>query len=157
LSPEKPATDAKSEKPLKPDFDFRALTKRLEAAFEEVRGQQYLHGGAKDGQALNRLSQFEPDEIVRRWRRGLEEKNSPWLQVNTFAQLAQKFNDLGAPPVESKLKAFTSEPKAERPKALTPAQTAEMRKDQAPRPIEFLVTIPEPEYEPDFDIDGGIE
>jgi len=54
-------------------------------------------------------------------------------------------------------KPFPSEPKAERPRGLTPAETAEMRKDQAPRPIEFLVTQPEPEYVPDYDIDGGIE
>ena len=54
-------------------------------------------------------------------------------------------------------KAPLSEPKAERPRGLTPAETAEMRKDQAPRPIEFLVTQAEPEYVPDYDIDGGIE
>ena len=54
-------------------------------------------------------------------------------------------------------KALLSEPKAERPRGLTPAETAEMRKDQAPRPIEFLVTQAEPEYVPDYDIDGGIE
>lgn len=155
LSPEKPATSAKSEKPSTSGFDFKALTARLTAIFEEVRGQKYLHSGEKDGVALSRLSKFEPDEIAKRWRRGLEEKVNPWLQVNTFAQLAHKFNDLGAPPVQQK--ALPSEPKAERPRGLTPAETAEMRKDQAPRPIEFLVTQPEPEYVPDYDIDGGIE
>ena len=155
LSPQKPATGAESEKPSTPGFDVKALTNRLMDTFQEVRGQKYLHGGAKDRLALDRLSKFEPDEILRRWRRGLEEKVNPWLQVNTFAQLAQKFNDLGAPPVQPK--AFPSEPKAERPRGLTPAETAEMRKDQAPRPIEFLVTQPEPEYVPDYDIDGGIE
>ena len=155
LSPEKPATGAQSEKPSTPGFDFKALTNRLMDTFQEVRGQKYLHGGAKDRLALDRLSKFEADEIVRRWRRGLEEKVNPWLQVNTFAQLAHKFNDLGAPPVQPK--ALPSEPKAERPRGLTPAETAEMRKDQAPRPIEFLVTQAEPEYVPDYDIDGGIE
>lgn len=55
-------------------------------------------------------------------------------------------------------KPFAPEPKAERPRGLTPTETAELRKDQAPRPIEFIMPMQsEVEYEPDFDIDGGIE
>ena len=136
LSPKKPATGAQSEKPLTPGFDFKTLTNRLMVIFEEVRGQEYLHQGAKDGAALVRLSGFEPDEIARRWRRGLEEKVNPWLQVNTFAQLAQKFNDLGAPPVQQK--ALSSMPKHERPKVLTKEERAELLKDRPPIRIEVI-------------------
>ena len=130
LSPKKPATGAESEKPSTPGFDFKTLTARLMAIFEEVRKQKYLHSGEKDGVALSRLRKFEPDEIARRWRRGLEEKANPWLQVNTFAQLAQKFNDLGAPPVQQK--ASSSMPKPERPKPMPLAEYHEKLKDRPP-------------------------
>jgi hypothetical protein len=136
LSPKKPATGAESEKPSTLGFDFKALTNRLMDIFQEVRGQKYLHGGAKDMLALDRLRKFEPDEIAKRWRRGLEEKVNPWLQVNTFAQLAHKFNDLGAPPVQPK--ALLSMPKPDRPKVLTKEERAELLKDRPPIRIEVI-------------------
>ena len=65
--------------------------------FEEVRGEKYAHGGAKDTKALGRLVKIADNaEIMARWRRALA-LGSKWPGCSTFAQLASKWNDLGAP------------------------------------------------------------
>lgn len=74
---------------------LKVLTELLVADYSAMRPDaKYLHQGARDTVALKRLCAAEgDDEVIRgRWRYGL--RRNDWLGVNTFAQLALKFNDL---------------------------------------------------------------
>jgi hypothetical protein len=69
----------------------------LADAYQEVRGEKYAHGGAKDTKALGRLVKIADNaEINRRWRHALA-LGSKWPGCSTFAGLASKWNDLAAP------------------------------------------------------------
>lgn len=85
------------------------LTDLLVAEFSDTRRSKYVHSGPKDGAALKRLMAAATDEeILTRWRRGLAEVG--FHQVNTFAQLAQKWNDLttaGPPNLKAPIRAET--------------------------------------------------
>jgi hypothetical protein len=81
-----PAPEVLSLVPDEPDR-LQPLKADLEAAFFAARGSKYLHGGAKDTQALKRLlSTAEPSEILRRWKAALAE--SGFHSCVSFAQLA---------------------------------------------------------------------
>jgi hypothetical protein len=126
---EKPSTVAKDEN--QNTSPIKELTSRLTAAFSEVRKEAYLHGGAKDAVALKRLLSFDAAEVERRWRRGLSEADR-WLNISTFAQLAQKWNELG-----SKAQGVVSIPaqktkRPDLPKPITMEEFREKIKDQKP-------------------------
>jgi hypothetical protein len=88
----KPATRAPADPRLRP------LSDTLVADFAQRRnGHAYKHGGAKDATALKALLPVATDEeIRRRWLLGLDA--SGWTNCSTFAQLAQKWNELGVAP-----------------------------------------------------------
>lgn len=74
---------------------LKQLEKALVSDYAAMRpGAKYLHGGAKDTEALKRIeaSGHDFDDVRGRWRYGL--RQSGWLGINTLAQLGQKFNDL---------------------------------------------------------------
>lgn len=78
-----------------PDPRVTPLTQKLVAAFMELRGVGFEHGGAPAAKALKRLlAHSSPEEIERRWRIGL--MASGWKRVSSFAELAMpsKWNDL---------------------------------------------------------------
>lgn len=80
-----------------PDPRVTPLTERLVAAFAELRGGGFEHGGAPAAQALKRLlAHSDPDEIERRWRIGLTATG--WRRVSSFVDLAipSKWNDLNS-------------------------------------------------------------
>ena len=92
----RPASRAAVDPRLKP------LEEQLVAVFGEVRaGEKYLHGGAKDTQALKRmLAVAEPAEIVRRWRLALTAQG--FHHCESFAELARQekwghFGGTGSP------------------------------------------------------------
>jgi hypothetical protein len=65
--------------------------------YQEVRGEKYAHGGAKDTKALGRLAKVADNaEIIARWRHALA-LGAKWPGCSTFAQLWSKWNDLAAP------------------------------------------------------------
>jgi hypothetical protein len=73
------------------------LTTLMAGVYQDVRGEKYAHGGAKDTKALGRLVKLADNaEILRRWRRALD-LGAKWPGCSTFAQLASKWNDLAAP------------------------------------------------------------
>jgi hypothetical protein len=82
----------------------KALQRQLEAVFLEKRGHHYAFEGKKDGEHLRRLlSKGSDEEILRRWRAGLDGKFDQ--RVNTIAQLdsGAKWNALaGAGPPRPK-------------------------------------------------------
>jgi hypothetical protein len=74
---------------------WKATQDRICDAFADLRQKPYHWQGVKDSAALKRLlSKESPDEILRRWRYALDAVG--WLQCNTVAQLASKWNDLSA-------------------------------------------------------------
>jgi len=78
-----------------PDPRVTPLTQKLVAAFAELRGDGFEHGGAPAAKALKRLlAHSPPEEIERRWRIGLVATG--WKRVSSFAELAMpsKWNDL---------------------------------------------------------------
>ncbi len=69
----------------------------LRRIYGEVRGEKYVHGGAKDTLAVKRLLKIATAaEVIARWRHALA-LGSKWPGCSTFAQLASKWNDLAAP------------------------------------------------------------
>lgn len=76
------------------DARVTELTKSLVSVFESKTGHKYHHHGAKDAKALKSLLAHDtPEEIIRRWQVGLS--STGWHRTVTFAQLGQKWNDLG--------------------------------------------------------------
>jgi hypothetical protein len=68
---------------------------RLRLAYQEMRGEPYVHGGPKDNVALKALLEVVTiDEILARWRAGLTAPAKDWRHVSTVAQLRSKWNDL---------------------------------------------------------------
>jgi hypothetical protein len=71
----------------------RPLSLRLEAAFLELRGAKYAHGGAKDTVALKRmLGWAEEDEIERRWRASLATQGFHRCDSYTQLSMSQHWN-----------------------------------------------------------------
>jgi hypothetical protein len=69
------------------DARLKPLLGDIEAAFLVARGSKYLHGGAKDTQALKRLlAANEPAEILRRWKASLAEDG--FHRCDSIAQFA---------------------------------------------------------------------
>jgi hypothetical protein len=69
------------------DPRLKLLEDHLVAAYVELRGGKYLHAGAKDAKALQRLLQVaEPVEIERRWRLALAAAG--FFRCSSFAELA---------------------------------------------------------------------
>jgi hypothetical protein len=86
---------AKADRSKPSDSRLTPLSKALVESFEEIKTFKYKHGGAKDTQALKSLLPLATDDEIRqRWRLGL--RATGWHNVSTFAQLAQKWNDLAA-------------------------------------------------------------
>ncbi len=126
---EKPSTVAKTES--QETSPIKELTSRLTAAFSEVRKEAYLHQGAKDAVALKRILSFDAAEVERRWRRGLSEADR-WLNISTFAQLAQKWNDLGSKAPGTVSPPVQKTKRQDLPKPITMEEFREKIKDQKP-------------------------
>jgi hypothetical protein len=70
-----------------PPSPLKALEAELAADFLAARGDKYLHGGAKDTEALKRLmSAGSADDVRRRWRLALRAEG--FHRCDSFAQLA---------------------------------------------------------------------
>ena len=79
----------------KPKSAARQLSDALCEEFQKARRVAYRFSSA-DGVQLSALREIaKDDEILRRWRIGLGAKG--WLETNTIAQLASKWNDLSSP------------------------------------------------------------
>jgi hypothetical protein len=77
--------------PKQADPRVTPLTESLCAAFADVRGDKYLHGGAPDAAALKRLLALaDAPEIVRRWRLALADEG--YHRCNSFAELSTARN-----------------------------------------------------------------
>jgi len=92
------STKAKALAGKKPPADPRLtpLTNTLVNIYAVRRnGDKYRHAGPADAQALKSLLPVATDaQISDRWRVGLDATG--WASCSTFAQLASKWNDLGA-------------------------------------------------------------
>jgi hypothetical protein len=90
--------------PAKEPPRLKSLTTALAGDVLEILGEKYLHGGARDTDALKRIvaTGATDREIRSRFRAGLRTKDPKnWLCVRTIAQLGAKWNDLagyGDPP-----------------------------------------------------------
>jgi hypothetical protein len=90
-TPAAPPATAPGAKPAperRTDARVSPLTAAMASAYEQERGDKYLHGGAKDATALKRLlSVADGEEIIRRWRLALRDEG--FHRCDSFAQLAQ--------------------------------------------------------------------
>jgi hypothetical protein len=87
-APPATAPGAKPAPERRTDARVSPLTAAMASAYEQERGDKYLHGGAKDATALKRLlSVADGEEIIRRWRLALRDEG--FHRCDSFAQLAQ--------------------------------------------------------------------
>jgi hypothetical protein len=118
-----PLTAGKKRKDEKAPSAFRKVQDALVAEFKAITGTPYLWGAAKDSEGLNRVLSYGREEILDRWRRGLQKKG--FDHVGTVAELcsAAKWNRLVPDADTIKYRKLIAEAEA----------------DVAPRPTEPLV------------------
>lgn len=78
----------------------KSLLAKAAALFSSVRGQPYVHQGAKDNVALKSIMAHSDDsEILRRFEAGL--RLDRWPRIDSIAQLRSNWNSLAALPAQS--------------------------------------------------------